>query len=458
MTHPIVIIGGQAAGLSAAMQIRRRTRQASIRVFERGAAVSYSACGLPFLLNRVISDPEKLKSRTIHEFSQNYSIDIQTEHEVVSIFPAKHSIVVRSTDQTCHEYPYSKLVIATGAHATVPLPFSQSIRGVFLLREMSDALKLVTHLESVNRPDEPVAIIGAGPLGIMLASVLLKRTTCLILIESASRILSQWDESISEQIAKYLSNAGVRILTGGNVQQIDTQNGSISGLNWNFKEVISAKTVILATGVQPSTGWIAGSGVKLAHEGAICVNRNMETSCRDIYAAGDCAATYHRILKRHIYLPHGTTANRQGQCAANNLLGFKTEFAGTCGAYCMKIGDLEIARTGLTGQLIGDEGIDACKVTIDHWSRSPYYPGSEPIRVILFGNRRLNRVIGCEMIGKEGVGKRIDVVTTAISNGMSPQQLADVDYAYSPPLSPEKDPVMLAALKLDQSMNPRFLA
>ncbi len=453
MTGPIIIIGGQAAGMSAAMQIRRRHSKAPVVIFEKSKAFSYATCGMPYLLDRSVRDPELLMLRSRTDLKNRYSIDIQTESEAVAVFPARRSVAIRDPNGIVRETGYAKLLIATGASPTIPQPLKHALRGITSFRFFGDAVDLLEQLKEEPN-NRQVVVLGGGVLGCVMASVLASQCHRIAIVERERRLLPDWLPFISEAVSATLLRSGVQIQTNTVVERIESRSGVVEAVITSGCRRIPASIVVVAAGIRPATDWLEGSGIDRNAFGAIRVSRRMETSRSGIYAAGDCCETYHRVLRRSIYLPHGTTANLQGICAGDNMTGHPEDFQGSCGAKCAKIGELEIARTGVTGLQCLNEGIDTSEVMIDHFSRSKYYPGAEPIRLALFADRRMNRVIGCEMIGKEGVSKRVDVVTTAVCAGLSPAQLSMIDFTYSPPLAPSKDPVMLAALRLSDRSNP----
>ncbi len=453
MERPIIIIGGQAAGMSAAMQIRRRNPKTPICVFEKSRAFSYATCGMPYLLDRTVRDPDQLMRRSRIDLRESYSIEIQTESEAVAVFPARRSIAIRDHSGAIRETAYQRLLIATGATPTIPSSLKHPLTDVISFRFLDDAIKLLDRLKE-TAGNRHISILGGGILGCVLASVLAPQCRSISIIERESRLLPDWLPWISEAAGAALQRSGVRIETNAFAERIEISDRGLEAVITSGNHRIPVSTMIIATGIRPATDWLEGSGIDRDASGAIRVSRRMETSRKDIYAAGDCCETYHRVLRRNTYLPHGTTSNLQGVCAGENMTDHPLDFPGSCGAKCAKIGDLEIARTGVTGLQSLHEGIDTREVMVDHFSRSQYYPGAESIRLALFADCKTNRVIGCEMMGKEGVSKRVDVVTTAVCAGMSPAQLSMVDFTYAPPLAPSKDPVMLAALLLNAESNP----
>lgn len=442
----IIIIGGVAAGPKTGARIKRLNQSAEVTLFERGTYISYSGCGLPYYVSEVVHSQDELMetpSGTVRNsafFKKVKDINVKTNTEVIKISPEEKTVTVKNlTDNTTYTETYDKLMLATGASPIVP-PFPGiDLGNIFTVSCIEDANKIK---EAVKASKETV-IIGGGLIGIEMAEALKEKGQNVTIVEKLPNILSFLDEDIALLVEKYLKSKGIKILTNTtvtelkgeeNVSEVATDNGSIS-----------ADTVILSIGVKPNTQLAKDAGLEIMPNGCIKVNDKMQTSNENIYAAGDCAIKYNIITKKPQYVPLGSTANKEGRVAANNICGIDDSFKGILGTAICKVFDYTIASTGLTQKTAIAEGFDVMTVLAPAPDKLHYYPTMKPIMMKLVFEVKTQRLLGSQIIGPGEVNKRIDVLATAISAKMTADDIAHLDLAYAPPYSGAIDNTLVAA-------------
>ena len=438
----IVVIGGVAAGMSAASQAKRRQPQAEVVALERGPYVSYGACGIPYNLEDPRRNIEDLIVISEDRFRNERGIDVRTRHEVQRIDSKSRCVYARDLDRhSNYALAYDKLIVATGARAFHP-PFSgMELPGVFLLRELSDGAAIKRHLEQ-EHPASAV-IIGGGYIGMEMADVLRGRGLAVTVLERLEQLTPGFDPEIAGRVRQEVEAHGVTVSTGVDVGAIVNTDGRLAVQTDNGP--VPADMVLVSVGVRPNAALADEAGIKLGASGAIAVDEGMRTSVEDIFAAGDCAEAYHRVLKRPVYIPLGTTANKQGKVAGANAAGGDLRFAGIVGTAAFKVFGMEVGRTGLGRSDIEHEGLDAVTAVSVHKSRGHHYPGSQDITTIVFAERGSGRLLGAQMVGGDTVAKRIDVFATALHAQMTVADVAGLDLSYAPPFAPVYDPVLIAA-------------
>ena len=438
----IVVIGGVAAGMSAASQAKRRMPDAEVIALERGPYVSYGACGMPYN----IEDPQRaiddLVVITAEEFRHVRGIDVRTRHEVRAIDPDRKELVVRD-HAAARDYTqrYDRLVIATGAQAVRPPVSGLDLPGVFLLRELTDGAA-IKHFIDEAAPRR-ATIIGAGYIGMEMADVLSQRGLAVHVLERTSQVIPGFEPVISDIVAEQLHRHGVHVDTGVTVQGIDAAGQGL--IVRTDKGEVAADLVIVSVGVRPSVVLAQSAGVRLGATGAIAVDAMQRTNIDGIFAAGDCAEAFHEVLRRPAYMPLGTTANKQGKIAGANAAGGEERFAGIAGTAGFRVFDLEVARTGVGAADIGSDGLDVLSSVSRHSSRGHHYPGSARITTVVFVERGSGRLLGAQMAGADTVAKRIDVFATALRARMNVRDVESLDLCYAPPFAPVYDPVLIAA-------------
>jgi len=430
----LVVIGGVAAGMSAAARARRVDRSLEILVLERGQHVSWAACGLPFYVSGRVASPDELILHTPDYFRRERNIDVRTGAEVVAIQPARRQVVLRGGERIS----YDKLVIACGARPLRELP-GADLPHVFTLHTLEDARRLREFIEQ-RRPQRAV-VVGAGYIGLEVADALAERGLCVTVLEASPYILGRQDRELTEIVTRHLGARGIQFRLGTRVSAIQAEG----------VEGTPADLIVLATGVRPNVELAAEAGIELGRHGAIRVNERMETNLAGVYAAGDCAETVHVVTGAPVYIPLGTTANKMGRVAGANAAGRRERFPGVAGTLIVALRDLAVAMTGLSSTEARQAGFSPVSVRIEAPDRSRYM-GSDPTWVELVADRNTTRLLGGSVIGKRGVAGRINVLAAAITAGMTTEQFAQLDLAYTPPVAPVWDPLLVAANQLRRAL------
>lgn len=438
----VVIIGAVAAGTSAATEIRRNDKSSEIVLYEKDRYISYSNCGMPYYLGNVFSRFEDLVPRDANFFRQKHNINVQILHEVLSINIEAQTLLVRNLlTGTEFQDRFDKLIIATGAKAEKPAFEGSARKNVFLFRNISDLKNIKTFL-SINRPKKAV-IIGSGPIGLELAENLTRigLKTTLIARSSISKGLSP---ELSRLVEQQLLTHGVDVITNASIKGITEKGVFLEDGNLHVADI-----VLLATGVKPCVELATASGIQLGSTGAIQVNRHMQTNNSNVYACGDCAEYFHQITGKPVYRPLGSTANKTGIIAGNHIAGGNDEFQGVLGTSIVQVFNLTVAQTGLTEQDAALAGYDVL-VSLDGRPNKPEFMGGEEMMIKTVADRKSGLLLGCQIVGTQGVDRRIDVIAAAITLKAKIDDLVSMDLAYSPPYSTPKDPLFFTGVKLRQ--------
>jgi NADPH-dependent 2,4-dienoyl-CoA reductase/sulfur reductase-like enzyme len=447
----LIVIGGVAAGMSAASRARKLKPGMEILVFEKGGYVSYAGCGLPYLISDRVKSSDNLVIYDAKFFKEKRNIDVFLHHEVTAIFPRQKTVTIRNIATGANrEYTYDKLLIATGARPFVLPIKGMDSPGVFTLRPLEDGIAIKEYIGR-SSPKRGL-LIGAGYIGMEMAESFTEAGMKVTMLEKMPNILGTMDSEITEIIEKELERNAVTVLKSKAVVEFAGENSHLSRAILDSGESLDADIAVVGAGLRPNSEIAKEAGIELGKTGAIKINTRMETSIPDIYAAGDCAEVYHLVLGRNVYVPLGTTANKQGRVAGENVAGGNASFPGIVGTAIFKTFDLEVGRTGITEKEAKVEGIDYAANVIEHHSRAPYYPGVSQIRVKLVADRSTGRLLGAQMVGREGVSKRIDVFATAITVKMPVHEIRDLDLGYAPPFAPPYDPVLVAADELHKKL------
>ncbi len=420
----LVVIGGVAAGLSAAARARRLDAEMEIVVLEKGETISLGACGLPYFIEGQVQRLSQLVAYTPQQFSKERNIAVRTQAEVVTISHPRREVTLRNGEKL----HYDKLVIATGARA----PRSENPR-VCALHTLHDAERLKSLLQS-QRP-KTAAVIGGGYIGIEAAEALRAQGVNVTIYQASSFLLGRADAALTDAVAKQLRKFRIRL----------EMNTTVT------PEVLKEDLIVLAAGVKPNTTLAQEAGIELGRSGAIRANDRMETNINGVYAAGDCAETTNLITGRATYVPLGTTANKMGRVAGANAAGARERFAGIVGTSILRACGLGVAMTGLCESDAKAEGFEPVSVLIHGRDKAGYFR-SRPTTVSLVGDRRTRRVIGGFVLGDDGVAGRINVIATAITNKMKVDEFEMLDLAYTPPYAPVWDPVLIAAQQLVKAL------
>ena len=440
----LVIIGGVAAGMSAAAKARRSNPDLDITVFEKGEWISYSACGLPYLVGGLVEGPQRLVARTVEQFAQQ-GITVKLHHTVTEIHPARHTITVvdgAAPDQPI-EVPYDTLLIATGARPRRPNVAGVDLEGVFNLYVMTDALAMQEYI-SKHQPRHAV-IVGGGYIGLEMAENLAHLGLKIHVVQRPPQLFSHIDKEIAEEVAKELERNNVDLsLCDSVLETCESDHGRVSCAKTSQGR-IQTDLLLLSTGIQPNVEVFAQAGGKLGETGAIAVDEYMRTNLEDIYAAGDCAEHLHRLTGKADWVPLGTTANKQGRIAGENIAGGEAAFKGILGTAITRVFNLGVGMTGLNEAKAQAAGFDYATAVIDSTDIAGYYPGAGPLRVKIIAERGTGRLLGGQVIGTGGVDKRTDVLATALHNEMNVEELSWLDLGYVPPYNSVWDPVHVAA-------------
>lgn len=444
----LVVIGGDAAGMSAASQARRRDADLEIIVYERGEHISYAACGMPYLVGGQVSGPERLIARRPEQFARQ-NIQVFTGHEVTAIDTEAREVTVAARGGDAFVQPYDELLIATGAREVFPNIPGTDAAGVFALRGLASGIAL---WESINeRAPQQAVVIGGGYIGLEVAEALRLRGIDTALVHRRAEVMSTLDPDMGALATQALRDIGVMLYLNESPRALVDSDGHVTGVVLS-NQTLAADLVVFGTGAQPVSELAARAGVPLGVHGAIRVDERMRTTIPHVWAAGDCAETVDRVSGRPVWAPLGTVANKMGRVAGLNLTGGQATFPGVVGTAITKVGDTEIARAGLRERDSQALGIDYACTTIEDRTRAGYYPGAAQIRVKLCAEKGSGRMLGAQIVGGPGSGKRIDAVAACLTARLTVQDLVDMDLAYAPPFSPVWDPVQTAARVLLSSI------
>ncbi len=443
----LVVIGGDAAGMTAASKVRREQPEREIVVFERGNHTSYSACGMPYYIGGQVDSEESLIARKPEVFREKQNIDVRIRQEVTDIeVENKRVKVINLDNEDVFWETWDDLLIATGASPVVPKMPGIDAKGIFALSTLQSGINVFKHIEK-NRPLRAV-VVGGGYIGIEMAEAFLDRSMEVTLIDMAPQLMATLDKDMADLILEYMKEQGVKVFLQEKLAQFEQDaNGNVKSVITD-KQTIPADIVILGMGVKPNSELAAKAGIKPGAGDAIRVNKRLETSVPHVWAAGDCAESFHLVSQKQIHIALGTVANKHGLVAGINISGGNAEFPGVLGTAITKFKDLEISRTGLSEKEAKALGVEFESKTITSISPAGYYPGAEKISVKLVADRKTRRILGGQIVGFKGAAKRIDTIAAAITAGMTAQQLIDLDLAYAPPFSTVWDPVQIAARSL----------
>jgi NADPH-dependent 2,4-dienoyl-CoA reductase/sulfur reductase-like enzyme len=443
-----LIIGGDAAGMSAASKAKRNDPGMTVTVLEKTRDVSYSACGMPYLIADPDRDMDDLVVRKAEMFREKQGIDLLTGHTATRIDPSRR--IVEGTDDNGNPFshPYDKLLIATGSSPIVPPVPGADLPGVFPLKSLEHGRRIKDYIRSrtVNR----AVIVGMGYIGLEMCEALTALSIEVDMIEMADRLLPWLDADMAETVRKHGESMGVRFHNGQMLTAIEKNGESLTVKSRDLE--FPADLVILALGVTPNSGIAETAGIALGDRKVITVSEALETSVENIYAAGDCADAIHLVTGKKAWIPLALRANRSGWAVADTVCGRRTELRGIVGTAVFRFFDLEIARTGITADEAKSHGFDPAEVTITSRSRAHGQAGSKDIRVRMVGDRKSGRLLGAFMMGEEGVAHRINAPAVALSAMMTVEQYLETDLAYAPPFGPVWDPTLTAAIQLAKEL------
>ncbi len=442
----IIIIGAVAAGTSAAAKARRNNENAEIIIYEKDNYISYSGCGMPYYIGGEVENADKLTPRNPEFFKSKYNVDIKLLHEVLVIDPDKKSVKVKDLTSG-NEFidHYDKLVIATGATAFVPTIQGVDLEHVFTLRNINDMNRIKTFIDTKH--PKTVAIIGTGFIGLEVCENLRLLGIEVVLIERLPQVTPGLDSDIAVYVQNHIEDHGVKVYTDAAVTEL-TENTVVLASG----EKIQAEMVIVSTGVRPNVNLAKEAGIDLGITGAIRVDEKMQTNLLDIYACGDCIEHFHVVTGKPVYRPLGSTANKTGRIVGDVITGGNLAFRGVLGTGIFKVFDMTVAQTGLSEREAKELGYD---VAVCHNTKpnKPEYMNGQEMTIKGIANKVDGRLLGVQIVGSEGVDKRLDVFATAISFKAKVEDLFHLDLGYAPPFSTTKDPVMYTGMILDNAIN-----
>ncbi|MEU4529494.1 FAD-dependent oxidoreductase [Micromonospora ureilytica] len=449
MAQRLIVIGGDAAGMSAASQARRRRDRGDLEivVFERGHFTSYSACGIPYWISGLVSGPEALIARAPETFRTEYAMDVRMRHEVTTIDLERREVVARDLEGGGEvRERFDDLMYATGAVPVKPSWAVTDAGGVFGMQTLDDGAALRHWLDADPQPRRAV-VVGGGYIGVEIAEALMQRGLSVTLVEAGEQPMSTVDADMGELVAEAMRGLGITIRGSLPVTGLEERDGRVSAVV-TAEGPIPTDVVVMGLGVRPNTALAEAAGLPLGPTGAIRVDRMMRVPGHPrVWAAGDCVETLHRVSGLPAYVPLGTHANKQGRVAGINIGGGYATFTGVIGTAVTKVCDLEVGRTGLRERDASAAGFEFVSVIAESTNRAGYYPGARPMTVKLIAERPSGRLLGAQIVGWSEAAKRIDSLAVALWNGMTVDDMTQLDLGYAPPYAPVWDPVLIAARK-----------
>lgn len=447
----VVIIGGVAGGATAAARIRRLQENAEIVVFEKSGFISYANCGLPYYIGGVIEDKEDLTLQTPESFYNRFRVDMRVHHEVISINKENKTVMVKNLESgEVFEESYDKLLISTGAKPIKPKFDGMDADNIFTLRTVEDTLKIKEYIDT-NKPHSAV-IAGGGFIGLEVAENLRKLGLDVTIVQGHSQLMTPFDSDMAAFIHAEVRKHGINLVLNRMVDGFEVKEDK-TYVKLKDDNSIYADMVILAIGVAPDSTLAKNTGLELGIKGSIVVNDKMETSHPDIYAVGDAVQIKHFITNKDTLISLAGPANKQGRIAADNICGGNSQYTGGQGSSIIKVFDLTAASTGINEHIAKEAGIELDKVILSPMSHAGYYPNGKIMTMKMLFEKNTYRLLGAQIIGFDGVDKRIDVLATAIRAKMKGYELAELDLAYAPPYSSAKDPVNMAGFMIENIKN-----
>ncbi len=442
----IIIIGGVAGGASAAAKARRINEFAEIIILEKGPYVSYANCGLPYHISEEIKKRDNLFVASPELLTVRFGIAVRLCHEVTAInrFQKILTVMDRSNNEQ-YEETYDKLIISTGAEPIVPPIPGIDSDGIFCLKTIEDMDKIIEYVE--QKKPKSAAVIGGGFIGIEAADALHMRKLEVSIVEAADQLLLPWDPDMADHVEQHLiEKMFVEVYKSDPVSEIISEKGQVTGVKTKGGDEIEADLVILSIGVKPLSRIAADAGIKITKRGYIITDDHMRTSDPNVFAVGDVVQSINRITGKPSWLPMAGPANRQGRTAGINAVGGDEFFPGVIGTSIVRVGKMTAARTGLNEKEAQNAGLNYIKTITSGKSHAGYFPGAKDILIKFIVEQNTGRLLGAQIVGRDGVDKRIDVLATAIIAKMSVRDIVDLELAYSPPYGSAKDPINLTAM------------
>jgi len=450
MKKRVIVIGGVAAGPKAAAKARRCDPEMEIVVYQEEDEISYAGCGLPYYISGVIEEREELISRTPGKFAQD-GIRILKNRRIEGIDIKNHKVSGRriGSGETFTDH-FDRLVLATGAYPIRPKIEGIDLGNVFYLRSIFDADAIFEQIRLENMRN--IVIAGGGYIGLEVAESLVRLGKNVTIVELAPQILTLFDEDFAGILRQYLETKGVKIFTSEGIQALRGKEGKVTHVQTVVRE-IETDMVLMSLGIRPQVDLAKQAGLRIGETGAIWVNERMETSAEGIYAAGDCAETIHLITGKRVWIPLGSTANKQGRVVGENVCGGSAIFPGVMGTAVFKTFDFNVAKTGLNMREAEKEGFRPIQAIVRGYDRAHYYPGKKESTLKVIADKESGRVLGGQAMGEGPSDKFIDILAMALHSKMTCRELANVDLAYAPPFSPVLSPIIVAANVLSNKLD-----
>lgn len=451
MSTKVVIVGGVAGGATAAARIRRLDEDAEIIVFERSGYVSYANCGLPYYIGDVITDQEELTLATPESFFSRFHIYMKVNHEVIAINTRRKTVSVKNLNTgEVFEESYDKLLLSPGAKPTQPKLPGLGIDKLFTLRTVEDTLRIKEYIN--KHKIKSVVLAGGGFIGLELAENLRDIGMDVTIVQRPKQLMNPFDADMAAIIHSQMRKHGVKLALGYNVEGFEEEENGVKVLLSGSKPLY-ADIAVLAIGVTPDTALAKEAGLELGIKGSIVVNQRMETSVVDIYAVGDAVQVKNYVTGEDALISLAGPANKQGRIAADNICGGDSRYMGSQGSSVIKVFDMTAAVTGINETHAIKSGLNADTVILSPMNHAGYYPGGRVMTMKVVFEKDSYRLLGAQIIGFDGVDKRIDVIAAAIHAGMKATELKNLDLAYAPPYSSAKDPVNMAGFMIDNIAN-----
>ena len=433
-----LIIGGVAGGATAAARLRRLDEKMEIVVLERGAFVSFANCGLPYYIGGDITEKSNLTLQTPMSFKSRFNIEVRVFNEATSVNPENKTVAIKNlkTGETYQEH-YDNLILSPGASPIRPAIVGIDSDKVFTLRNIPDTMKIKAYIE--EKHPRSAVVVGGGYIGVEMAENLRKAGLEVTIVELSDHLIAPLDFDMAADVHRYIKSQGIRLALNNSVTAIkDSDDGLIVELN---RGKLSVDMVILSVGVRPDTAFLASSGVAMNERGSIIVDERMRTNLPDVYAVGDAVTVKNFVTKADAFIPLAGPANKQGRIAADNICGIASEYGGTQGSSVLKLFDMTVATTGLNEKSAIAAGLNYDKTYTYSASHASYYPGASMMSVKVFWDKTTHKILGAQIVGFDGVDKRMDVIATAMRFGAKVTDLASLELCYAPPFGSAKDPV-----------------